>query len=86
MDHSSEYPTLFAACKTMAPELDVGVETLLIGVVEAQIDAGVQVGPSNDELEEIRLLRAENHDLRHANEIVNAAYIFSTGELDPRRR
>ena len=54
MDHSSEYPTLFAAYKTMAPELDVGVETLLIGVVEAQIDAGVQVGPSSDELEEIR--------------------------------
>lgn len=54
MGHSSEYPTLFAACKTMAPELGVGVETLLNGVLEAQIDAGVQVGPSSDELEEIR--------------------------------
>ena len=54
MDRSSEFPTLFAACKTMAPKLDVGVETLLNGMMQAQIDAGVKVGPSSDELEEIR--------------------------------
>ena len=54
VDRSSEFPRLFAACKTMAPKLDVGVETLLNGMVQAQIDAGVKVGPSSDELEEIR--------------------------------
>ena len=86
LDRLSDYPTLFAACKTLAPKLDVGVETLRKWVVQAQIDAGVKVGPSSVELEEIRKLKSENRDLREANEILKAASIFFAGELDPRRR
>lgn len=86
MDRSSEYPTLFAACRALAPKMDVGVETLRKWVVQAQIDAGVKVGPSSVELEEIRKLKSENRDLREANEILKAASIFFAGELDPRHR
>ena len=86
LDRLSEYPTIFAACKALAPKLDVGVETLRKWVVQAQIDTGVKTGPTSAELEEIKKLKSENRDLREANEILKAASIFFAGELDPRRR
>ena len=86
MDRLSEYLTLFAVCTALGPKFNVGVEALRKWVVQAQNDAGVKVGPSSGELEKIRKLRSENHDLREANEIVKAASIFFAGELDPRRR
>jgi transposase len=86
LDRLSEYPTVFAACKALAPKLDVGVETLRKWVVQAQIDAGTKTGPSSVELEEIRKLKSENRDLREANEILKSASIFFARELDPRRR
>ena len=84
-DRLSEYPTVFAACKALAPKLNVGVETLRKWVVQAQINAGVQTGPSTVDLEEIKKLKSENRDLRETNEILKAASIFFAGELDPRR-
>lgn len=86
LDRVSEYPTMSAACKALAPKLDVGVETLRKWVVQAQIDAGVTTGPTSAELDEIKKLKSENRDLREANEILKAASIFFAGELDPRRR
>lgn len=86
LDRLSEYPSVFAACTALAPKLNVGVETLRKWVVQAQIDTGVQTGPSTVELEEIKKLKSENRDLREANEILKAASIFFAGELDPRRR
>jgi transposase len=86
LDRLSEYPTIVAACKALAPKLDVGVETLPRWVVQAQIDAGVKDGPTGAELEEIRKSKSENRDLREADEILKVASIFFAGDLDPRRR
>jgi len=55
-------------------------------VVQAQVDQGQRPGPSSEELAEIKRLRAENRDLKEANEILKSASIFFARELDPRRR
>ena len=56
------------------------------GLSRAQVDAGDKTGPSSDELEEIKRLRAEVRDLKESNEILKQASIFFARELDPRRR
>jgi transposase-like protein len=79
-------PFVYAACKALAPKLGVGPESLRRWVVLAQVDAGEKTGPSSDELEEIKRLRAEVRDLKESNEILKQASIFFARELDPRRR
>lgn len=59
LDRLSEYPSVYAACKALAPKLGVGPESLRRWVVQAQVDAGEKAGPSSDELEEIKRLRAD---------------------------
>lgn len=86
MERLDEYPTPYAACVALAPKLNIGVETLRKWVIQAQVDAGVKSGPTSAELEEIRKLKAENRDLREANEILKSASIFFARELDPRHR
>lgn len=86
LDRLEDYPTVYAACKELAPKLNVGAETLRRWVVQAQIASGEKTGPTSDELEEIRRLKAEVRDLKEANEILKAASIFFARELDPRRR
>ena len=86
LDRLSDYPSVFSACKALAPKLGVGPETLRRWVVQARIDAGEKAGPSSDELEEIKRLRAEVRDLKESNEILKQASIFFARELDPRRR
>lgn len=86
LDRLSEYPSAYAACKALAPKLDVGPESLRRWVVQAQADTGVKDGPTTDEQDELKRLRAENRDLKEANEILKAASIFFARELDPRRR
>ena len=86
LDRLSEYPSVYAACRALAPKLGVGPESLRRWVVQAQVDAGEKTGPSSDELEEIKRLRAEVRDLKESNEILKQASIFFARELDPRRR
>ena len=86
LDRLSEYPSVYAACKALAPKLDVGKEALRRWVIQAQVDAGAKEGPTTDEQDELKRLRAENRDLKEANEILKAASIFFARELDPRRR
>jgi transposase-like protein len=86
MDRLSDYLSVYAACKALAPKLGVGPESLRRWVVQAQIDAGEKRGPSSDELEEIKRLRAEVRDLKESNEILKQASILFARELDPRRR
>jgi transposase-like protein len=86
LDRLSEYPSVYTACKALAPKLGVGAESLRRWVIQAQIDAGDKTGPSSEELEEIKRLRTEVRDLKEANEILKQASIFFARELDPRRR
>ena len=81
------YPTEWAAMKAVAAKLGIGTaETVRSWVRRAQIDAGQRPGITTAEAEEIKRLKAENRDLREANEILKAATIFFTRELDPRNR
>jgi transposase-like protein len=86
LDRLNDYPSVWAACQALAPKLDVGAETLRKWIVQAQVDAGERVGPTSEELDEIKKLKNEVRDLKEANEILKAASIFFARELDPRRR
>ena len=84
LDRLNDYPSMWAACQTLAPKLNIGAETLRKWIVQAQVDTGDRVGPTSQELDEIRKLKAEVRDLRDVNEILKAASIFFARELDPR--
>ncbi len=85
-DRLDDYPSIWAACKALASKLNIGAETLREWIVQAQIDTGVRVGPTTEELEEIKRFKKENRDFKEANEILKAASIFFARELDPRHR
>ena len=54
-------------------------ETLRRCVVQAKIDRGLVVGPTTEELAEIKALRKEVADQQRTIEILKAATIFSLG-------
>jgi transposase len=83
-DRLSEYPSVWACAKALAPMLEVGPETLRKWIVQSQVDGGHRSGATSAELEENKRLRKEIRDLREANSILRAASIFFAGELDPR--
>ncbi|WP_226358249.1 transposase [Pseudonocardia sp. ICBG601] len=86
LGHLDEYPSLTAACQTVAARLGCGAESLRRWVRQAQIDAGDRDGVTSSESERVRLLERENRQLREANAILRDAAVFFAGELDPRRR
>ena len=77
--HDSEW----AAIRSVAAKLGVGTaETVRKWVRQAEIDVGVHPGVSSQDGAELRKLRAENRELRRANEILKAAAGFVAAELD----
>jgi len=72
----------------VAKDLDIGPESLRSWVRQAQADTGKRPGAAtSDELEELRLLRSENRELRRTVETLKAASVYFARELDgtPRR-
>ena len=70
----------------VAADLGLGAETLRRRVRQAQADSGARGDLlSTAERDEIRKLRAENYELRKANEILKAASLFFANELDSDR-
>lgn len=68
---------------------DIGIrspETLRNWVRQARRNAGLEVGPTTEELAEIKRLRKEVADHQHTIEILKAATTFFAQELDPRHR
>jgi transposase len=62
----------------IAADLGIHSETLRRRVRQAQADGGFRPDlPTSQEREEIRRLRAENFELRRANEILKSAACFS---------
>jgi transposase len=73
------YPTEWAAMKAVAAKLGIGsAETVRTWVRKAEVDTGRRPGVAA----EIKRLRAENAELRRANEILKAASAFFAAELD----
>jgi transposase len=70
----------------VAADLGIHAETLRKKVRQAEADSGARPDlPTNLEREEIRKLRAENFELRRANEILKSASVFFAKELDEDR-
>jgi len=70
----------------VAADLGIHAETLRKKVRQAEADSGARPDlPTSSEREEIRQLRAENFELRRANEILKSASVFFAKELDEDR-
>jgi transposase len=70
----------------IAGDLGMHPETLRKKVRQHEVDSGKRPDlPTSQEREEIRRLRAENFELRRANEILKSASVFFAKELDEDR-
>ncbi|SDO34824.1 transposase [Nakamurella panacisegetis] len=82
-DHGSEW----AAVESVAAKLGIGTaQTVQNWVRRAEVDAGKRPGVSTEAAEELRKLRAENRELKRANEILKSASTFFAAELDRRQK
>ena len=61
-------------------------ETLRRWVIQARVDRGLVVGPTTEELAEIKALRREVADQQRTIEILKAATTYFAQEADPRPR
>ena len=77
------YPSEYEAIRSIAGKLGItSPESLRKWVRQAEIDGGVRVGKSSEEIAEIRELMKEVAELRRANEILKRASAFFAAELD----
>ncbi len=78
-EHSSEWATI----ESVAGKLGIGTaQTLLSWVRRDQVDSGRRGGVSSDMAADVRKLRAENKELKRANEILRSASAFFAAALD----
>lgn len=78
-----EYKSEWSAIESVADKLGIGsAETLRAWIRKGQIDTGQRPGVTTDQAEELRRLRAENRELKRANEILKSASIFFAASLD----
>ena len=83
-DAEANYSSQWAAIISIGQQLGVNHETLRKWVRQAEQDAGRRPGPTTEERDELKRLRAENAELRRANEILKSAAAFFGAELDRR--
>jgi transposase len=84
-DHEKEYPSRWAAVKSIAAKVGCSSEALRSWVREAERDTGRQPGPTTGDLQRMKEFERENKELRRANEILKkAAAFFAQAELDRR--
>ena len=83
----SEHGSEWAAVESVAEKLGIGTaQTVQNWVRRAEVDAGKRPGVSSEAAEELRKLRAENRELKRANEIFKSASTFFAAELDRRQK
>jgi transposase len=81
------YASEWAAMRAVAKKLGIGsAETLRKWSRQTEIDSGDRAGVTSHESVDLRKLRAENRELRRANEILKAASVFFAAELDRPQR
>jgi transposase-like protein len=86
-DHASEYPSQWAAIRSIAEKLGCNTEALRRWVRQAERDAGKRPGLTTDERQRLKQLERENFELKRANEILKkAAAFFAQAELDRRAK
>lgn len=82
-----DYTSDWATATSIADKLDItSTQTVLNWVRKAQVDPGTRPGIPSDAAADIRKLRAENRELKRANEMLKAASVFFAAELDRPRK
>src|SRR5664279_4061119 len=81
----SEHASEWAAIDSVASKLGIGSAQTVHNWVR-KVDAGARPGTTSVESAEMRKLRAENRELRRANEILKLASAFFAAELDRPQR
>jgi transposase len=82
LDHEHEYGSQWEVICSVAEKLGPTPQTVTNWVRQAERDSGRRVGPTSDELAELKRLKRENAELRRANDILKAASAFFGAELD----
>ncbi len=85
-EHRSEYPSQWAAVRSIAQKCGINTETVRNWVQQAERDSGQRIGLTTDEKQRLKELEKEVKELRRANEILKAASAFFGAELDRRHR
>ena len=86
-EHTSEYPSQWAAIRSVGEKLGIRTESLRRWVRQAERDAGKRSGLTTDERERLKQLEREVSELRRANEILKkASAYFAQAELDRRAK
>ena len=86
-DHAGEYPSQWAAMRSIAEKLGCQTEALRRWVRQAERDGGKRPGVTTSDRDELKRLQRENFELKRANEILKkAAAFFAQAELDRRAR
>ncbi len=87
LDHTHEYPSQWAAMRSVAEKLGCTVEALRRWVRQAERDHGHRPGLTTDERQRLKQLERENFELKRANEILRkASAYFAQAELDRRAK
>jgi transposase-like protein len=86
-EHAAEYPSQWAAMRSVAEKLGCTVEALRRWVRQAERDRGERAGLTTDERAELKRLQRENVELKRANEILKtASAYFAQAALDRRAK
>jgi transposase len=86
-EHAHEYPSQWAAIRSIAEKLDCTTEVVRRWVRQAERDAGQRPGLTTNERERLKVLERENRELKRANDILRkASAFFAQAELDRRSK
>ena len=86
-DAKDQYPSQWAAIKSIAAKIGCTGETLRKWVHQGQRDSGARPGATTTEQQRIKELEREVRELRKANEILKLAIAYSAqAELDRHHR
>lgn len=84
-EHADEYPSQWAAIRSVAEKLGCTTEALRRWVRQAERDHGRGPGLTTDERQQLKALQREVVELKRANEILRkASAYFAQAELDRR--
>jgi transposase len=84
-EHAREYPSQWAAIRSIAEKIGCTHEALRRWVRQAERDEGQRPGLTTDERQQMKALQREVAELKRANEILRkASAYFAQAELDRR--
>ncbi len=84
-EHAAEYPSQWAAIRSIAEKIGCTHEALRRWVRQAERDQGQRPGLTTDERQQVTALQPEVAELKRANEILRkASAYFAQAELDRR--